>query len=98
MKILYEVSIRVTPQILEKYRSWLKPHAEHVVRAGDFLSYSLWEHSLNSGHEFVVHYEVKSQGQLDHYLNHIAPQLREEAHKIFGSDFSIARRILKQAS
>ncbi|WP_257263300.1 DUF4286 family protein [Endozoicomonas sp. ONNA2] len=101
--IIYEVNCLVDSDIVNEFRAWLKPHIEAVLKAEGFHSAEilslmaddqLTARPYSTG--FSIRYRVSGQSALDHYLTHLAPELRREGVDRFGDQFTAYRRVLKE--
>lgn len=95
--IVYEVNAEVEAAAAEAYREWIGPHVQHILKLPGFVSGQVFEElgreNLPS-RKFTVQYVLKSQQDLDAYLNGPAQELRKEALEKFGNQLTITRRNL----
>ncbi len=102
MVIIYEVNLKVAQTIEQEYLSWLKGHIQEMCQQTGFLSATLSQEMM-LGQEtaqpeesrYSVQYKVASMDALNHYFEHNAIKVRQEALDRFGNQFSATRRILQ---
>ena len=92
---VYEVNLEVQASVAETFRTWLPKHIQHVTEVGEFVGSDWWQRESPQGGAslWTVRYYTKDRDVLDRYLQNKAPQLREEALKLFGDQFKAERRI-----
>ena len=95
--ILYEVNLKVHEEILSDYDKWLSAHIKEILKIDGFQKASWWkEVEAKEGKiAYTIHYFLKDQAALNHYLEHYAPQLRQEGIAKFGGKFEATRRVFE---
>lgn len=97
--IIYEVSLKVSTEIEEVFRTWLfDKHINDILGIDGFLAAKVEEVSdpVSEDWHILVRYEVRSELDLFNYLELNAPVLRQEGIDLFGPSFSASRKILKR--
>lgn len=92
--IVYEVNLQVEPQIEVAYLSWLKEHIQAILQQPGFIDATLYA-TINNPGAFVVQYLVASEQDLENYIHHVAPSMRQDGIDRFGNQFQATRRVLK---
>ncbi len=99
MTIIYEVNLKIAQSISDEYLAWLPQHIKEMCQQKGFLSASLY-HDLTSADtnskedSYIVQYKVASMADLQHYFDHHAAAMRQQAISLFGDQFTASRRIL----
>lgn len=97
--ILYEVNLEIEPSIEDQYLVWLKDHIQKMLQFEGFLDSKTYrQHESHQKVKFTVHYFLKDQESLDHYLENHASQMREDALTLFSGQFSASRRVFRLVS
>jgi quinol monooxygenase YgiN len=96
--VLYEVSIRVTPEASAAYRDWLTAHVAEMLAFEGFTRAEVFEDDpdADGAARLVVHYHVRDVAALDRYLAEDAPRMRADGLARFGDRFTATRRILRR--
>ena len=94
--ILYEVNLRVQPEILPEFRSWLTEHVREMLGFAGFETVEIFE-SEDSG-ELVCCYRIKDRRSLKDYLDQHAPRMRQAGLARFGEKFAATRRRILKSS
>lgn len=81
--ILYNVTVNVSPQVVQDWLHWMKTvHIPEVMDTGCFEEHKflrlLNESPDVEGTTFAVQYFAATQTKLDHYLNEHAALLRQK--------------------
>ncbi len=96
---IYNVSIKVTPQIEAAWTRWMKEeHLDEVIATGMFDRYSFYEllePADEEGKTFVAQYFTDSEERYKKYIEEFAPLLREKGFQKFGNQFIAFRSIMK---
>lgn len=95
--LVYEVNLRVAPDVEADYRAWLSGHVLDVLACDGFVSATQFADDApdpDGWARLVVHYAVADRAALDRYFAHDAPRLRAEGVDRFGDRFAASRRIL----
>jgi quinol monooxygenase YgiN len=99
MAIIYEVNLKIAQTIAQEYLSWLYEHINEMLALEGFINAHLYEEVERLGEKgdasYIVQYKVASLSALQHYLEHVAPKMRQEGVNRFAGQFSVTRRILK---
>ncbi|HYE57821.1 MAG TPA: DUF4286 family protein [Rhodothermales bacterium] len=96
--VLYEVSIRVAPDVAAAYRDWLAAHVSQMLTFEGFEQASVYEDDPDpdGALRLVVHYHVRDAAALDRYLTEDAPRMRADGVARFGDRFTATRRVLRR--
>ncbi len=95
---IYEVNLKVKPEIQEDFLIWLREHVEQMLELDCFLSAELYQSQEADNEdeiEYVAQYEVKSREELEDYFEKHAADMRQKGFDAFGEDFQAQRRILE---
>lgn len=97
--LIYEVNLQIQPSIYAAYRQWLTLHIQQVLQFSGFQKAEVFEYKEADSNSkcLCVHYHVAALENLQHYLDHHATALRQDAIDQFGDKFQANRRILIQA-
>ncbi len=93
--IIYEVNLQITTEIFPTYLEWLAPHTQSMLQFPGFLNVNiLKERDVDTAQHthLTLQYQIETMAHLDHYLQHHAQNMREEAQQ-FAGQFSASRRI-----
>ena len=97
--ILYNVTIKIDPEIKEEWLAWMKgKHIPDVMATGHFINYRLCrllEQGEEEGETFVIQYECESLHKYNHYILHHAPSLRDEHNLLFKEHFIAFRTVME---
>lgn len=91
--VLYEVVIKVSPDIREDYLAWLHPHMEAMLTFEGFQSAEMFANTENA-HEITCLYRLRDMTAMENYLSGPADAMRADGVKRFGDKISARRRIL----
>lgn len=93
--IVYNVSLKVQPDIIESWIPWMKEiHLPEVLSTGCFLRcdfYQLHVQEEDGGLMFVVQYQCPDIATLEHYQEKYGPALREKTEQEFGGKYMAFR-------
>lgn len=92
--LIYEVNLLIENEIKKDYERWLPTHIEAMLEKPGFVSANWFEVSNDEQTEWVVHYHVKSEDDLERYFLEDAPTMRQQAIDLFGDRFDATRRVL----
>lgn len=92
-RILYEVTAKISEDVLADYLAWLKPHLEKMLDFDGFLSADTFVNAEDEC-EITSVYRVSDKKAIETYLAGPAAEVRAEAIKRFGDKLVITRRIL----
>lgn len=98
--VIYEVNLTVNNDIFHEFYAWLVKHAEEILRFTGFQQAEIAKEKMNVSEavKLTVRYTLSSEDDLNHYLTHHAPAMREDGIKRFGNQFSAVRRIFTESS
>lgn len=98
--IVYNVTVKVTHAIEEKWLHWMKTvHMDEVVATGMFNQASLFRlHDVmdEEGITYVAQYSTDSMQRYQRYINDFAPIMREKGFSLFGDQFIAFRSVLEK--
>lgn len=98
--IIYEVNLQISPEIYERYISWLKPHVQEMLQFPGFLRAIILNelHAPDTAFKWItVQYTVESMAMLQSYLDNHAQKMREDGLARFSGKFSATRRVFEIA-
>ena len=101
MMILYNVTLKVDPQIHEEWKQWMKEeHIPKVLATGAFVSNKMYK-LLNevpdaTGATYSVQYLCENMAILDNYINTFAPSLVKEHVDRYGNKHVAFRSVLEE--
>ena len=89
---IYNVSIKLIPEIEQEWILWMKEeHLNEVMATGMFdryAFYELLEPSDDDGNKtFIVQYFTDHEDRYKKYIEDFAPALREKGYQKFGDRF-----------
>ncbi len=97
--IVYNISIKIVPEIEEEWVSWQNDeHIPEVMSSGQFTEYKffrLLEQHEPDGITYVVQYFASSLENYERYINDSAPKLRQKALYKWGNKFIAFRTIME---
>lgn len=109
--IIYEVSLKLDPEIIGEFQNWLPDHVKEVLATKCFTAAEIFTelsdllpkdganesdlNNLKATKTVVVHYKVDSEDHLKEYFLRHASRLRAPAVRQFGAKFRAKRRVLK---
>lgn len=92
--IIYEVNIELHPDICGSFKIWLISHVQEMLKFKGFIEAKILQEQ-NNPQKLTCSYTLDSFENLDNYLTHHAPAMRQEGIDKFGNQFSISRRIFE---
>lgn len=95
--VIYEVNLVIKNEIFDDYYHWLIEHIEVMLQYPGFKEariQRLVDHQAEN-HHLTICYSLASQADLDNYLTHHAPAMREDGIRRFGNQFSATRRVFE---
>lgn len=99
MMYIYNVTIKVTKDIVDDWVRWMKEeHMDEVIATGMFDRYHFYEliEPLDEeGRTFVAQYVTDRQERYQRYIDEFAPGLREKGYKRFGDRFIAFRSVMR---
>jgi Fic family protein len=97
--IVYNLSIKVLPEIEKDWISWLQQeHIPEVMASGQFTDnkiYRLLNHNEDDGSTFVIQYFAPSIDHYNKYIEEFASLLREKSIDRWGEKFIAFRTIME---
>ncbi len=96
-EVVYEVECSLDPAIVADFDAWLPGHVEMVLASPGFLGAELLrplEPSPDGRIRRINRYRVRDRAALDHYLEQLAPALRQDGANRFGDRATYTRRVL----
>lgn len=99
--IVYNVTVAVDREIEDDWLRWMKSiHIPDVLRSGKFSHHKIYR-VLSQDEEttsYAVQYFINSIEELQYYLTHHAPMLRQESQQKFGDRQVAFRTLLEEVS
>ena len=95
--VIYEVNLEVDGEIVDEFDAWLGTHVGEMLELPGFESAQLFREETTQQTSVAkrsVQYQVRSQADLDEYLDHRAAAMRAQATSEFGDRFAASRRVL----
>jgi hypothetical protein len=97
--LIYNITVKVENEILEKWMQWQKQiHIPEMIATGyfyDYRFYELLEHEEEDGKTFVIQFYASSKNDFDNYVENFAEQLRQKSREKW-KDHVISFRTLLQ--
>ena len=97
--IVYNITIKIAPEIEEEWLNWQKDeHIPDVMSTGQFVEnkfYRLLEQNETDGITYVVQYFASSLENYNRYINEMAQPLRQKALDKWGNQFIAFRTIME---
>jgi hypothetical protein len=97
--IVYNISIKIIPEIEEEWVRWQKEeHIPDVMSSGQFTEYKffrLLEQNEQDGITYVVQYFASSLENYNRYINDTSHTLRQKALNKWGNKFIAFRTIME---
>ena len=97
--IVYNISIRIIPEIEEEWVRWQKEeHIPDVMSSGQFTEYKFYrllEQQEPDGITYVVQYFASSLENYNRYINDTSHTLRQKALDKWGNKFIAFRTIME---
>ena len=95
--VLYEVTLRVRPDLGDAYGEWLRGHVAAMLALPGFVDARiarLREPEDADAVVFCCTYRLRDAAALDDYLRDHAPRMREDGLRRFPGGFTAQRRVL----
>ncbi|MCB0389648.1 MAG: DUF4286 family protein [Bdellovibrionales bacterium] len=93
--IIYEVNLKIEPEIASEFVAWLKQHVRDMLQIPGFKSAEIFQEESNEPIlQLCVKYHVGSREELEDYFKILAPSMRAQGIEKFGQLFKASRRIL----
>lgn len=97
--IVYNITIKIIPEIEKEWVKWQKEeHIPDVLASGQFTDhkfYKLLEQEESEGVTYVVQFFAPSQEHYDRYINESAPKLRKKTLDKWGNKFIAFRTVMQ---
>ena len=93
--VIYEVNIQFDANIQNNFLSWLKSHANKMLKFNGFERYNIYKDEKDALC-FSIHYYIKSIIYLENYLKNHSTNMRLKGEKEFQNKMSINRRVLSK--
>lgn len=100
-EVIYEVECSLDPAIVADFDAWLPGHVRDVLASPGFLDAETMrptEPSADGRVRRVNRYRVRDRAALDHYLEQLAPAIRQDGIARFGDRATYARRVYSRAT
>ena len=96
--VIYEVNVSIDNKIYADYYRWLIPHVKDILKIEGFTQAEISKETIEQDQftQLTIRYELKSEADLENYLQNHASTLRADAKARFGDYFTITRRILTE--
>jgi quinol monooxygenase YgiN len=95
MAVLYEVTLRIDPDVEEAYLAWLHDHVDEMLAIDGFVGASMWRLEDDDPRVGIVCvYELTDREALATYVAEHAPRMRGDGLRRFDGKFTASRRIL----
>lgn len=99
MTIIYEVSLKIDPDIQLNFLSWLNDHVSEMLQLPGFLSGEIFQEITVSDivkqSDYAVRYELKDEAALQNYIAHFSQKMRADGLRRFGNQFQASRKVFK---
>ncbi|MCC6186993.1 MAG: DUF4286 family protein [Chitinophagaceae bacterium] len=100
MKVIYNVTIKVSLEIAADWRYWmLRTHLPMLMQTGCFEDaklFRLLEQDDSDGPTFCAQYLAKSKADYENYLENHAADMRAETLKLWGDKVVAFRSVMQQ--
>jgi hypothetical protein len=102
--IVYEVNLEINEEVYESYMEFLKVHVGDMLKFEGFISAKIFTrnpknendtYSFENPKLVTCQYVLKSIEHLENYIQNNSAKMRDEAIKLFGSNFKAKRRVLE---
>lgn len=97
--IVYNLTIKVSLQIAEKWLDWLQlEHIPEVMNTGCFTEFSvlrLLEVDDADGPTYAVQFKAVSKADYNRYIELHAPELRQKSYDAWGDQFLAFRSVMQ---
>ena len=96
--IIYEVNIKISPQIYKQYTAWLDNHISLMMKNNGFIKYrKYFVNKSNENLEICVHYYIRNISLYDEYVYNYSDTMRNDPSlDKFKNKYSISRRVLSK--
>ena len=96
--LLYEVTVRVDPEIAEAFLAWLRAHVDEMKTLPPIDDARMFRSTDEEDEHvvFVSQYEMASRAAYEDYLQNYAERMRGDGTKRFGGRFTASRRVLER--
>lgn len=96
--IVYNVSIKVQPEVVEEWAQWMKNvHLPEVMETGCFQRCDFYRLHVQEedGLTFVAQYHCVDIEILEHYQKTHGPSLRQKTEELFGGKYIAFRTTME---
>lgn len=97
--IIYNVTIKVTHHINERWLQWMKEdHIPAVMNTGFFHDYRicrLLEQEELDGPTYTIQYFTDTLENYQTFITEHAPEFRQESYNLFGDQFVAFRTVMQ---
>jgi hypothetical protein len=96
--IVYNITIKITPEIEAEWVQWQKKeHIPDVMASGRFTGYQFYRllQEDEDGITYVVQYFASDMNEYNRYIEETAPSLREKALARWGNRFIAFRTVMQ---
>lgn len=97
--IIYNVTIKVSRSIHDRWLDWLKDeHIPEVVGTGCFthaVILHLMESDDEEGITYAVQYHARNKDDYDHYIEKFSEEMRQKGFQKWGNQFIAFRTVMK---
>ena len=97
MKVIYEVNLSVSADVLDEYVPWLQQHVEEMLAIDGFESAQLLKicepPESDDRVGFTVQSQLEGRGAMENYLTDHAERMRQTGVDRFGQYVTATRRI-----
>jgi hypothetical protein len=100
-EVVYEVECSLDPAIVADFDAWLPGHVREVLASPGFLDAETMrpaEAASDGRVRRVNRYRVRDRAALDHYLEQLAPAIRQDGIARFGDRATYTRRTYSHAA
>lgn len=95
--VIYEVNLDINNEIFDQFKTWLIPHVNEIVQLKGFIEARilLENNNADKNKKITCCYLIDSHENLNNYLSHHAPAMRQDGIHKFGDKFSATRRVFE---
>lgn len=99
--ILYNVTVNIDDDVEQEWIEWMKQtHIPEVMDTGFFIDHRmlkmLSEGQDDTGSTYAIQYVADSLGQLETYLNTVAPKIQKKSIIKYGTKMAAFRTVLEE--
>lgn len=97
--IIYNVTVKVEPQIAEKWLNWLQfEHIPEIMNTGCFTNYKivrLLELDDSEGPTYAIQYSADKKEDYDRYINVYSSEFIKKSFDRWGEQFIAFRSVME---